>query len=146
MKSKISLIVIILSLLQMYCSEIQITGLNVEKELNQTADSIRKDKSFIYKLDDKTVGKKGYYYIMRNNGKASYHPVKALLNYDFSEDQFVKRILKERNGCLSSSTGGVFRYIFFTEIDSSEILCLTIERVEFTGPVLECNKNFEEIK
>ena len=144
MKIKISLIITVLSLLHLYCSDIQISRNSVLKELNLTADSIKKDKRYIYKLDNKTVGKNGYFYIIRTDAKISYHPSKALLNYDFSRDPFVQRILKERNGCLSFNANGVHRYIFFTEIDSSEILCLTIGSLEFTGPVYECNKNVEE--
>ncbi len=140
MKITIPLIAIMMALPLLQCSEMQITGFSVRNELNSTADSIRKNRNYVYKLDDKTVGKKGFFYIIRNNATVSYHPVKALSEYDFSGDPFVQRILKNRNGCVSSCSNEACRYIFFTEIDSNEILCLSIDGTEFGEPVDGCIK------
>ena len=139
MKTKIVIILAILSLLNLCCSGVQVTGQNARKELNSAAESIRTDKSRIYKLDGRTVGEKGYFYAVRNNGTISYHPKKALVDSDFSRYPFIQRILKERNGCFSFNADGSWRYIFFTEIDSSEILCLTIGSSEFADTVDECS-------
>ena len=128
----------------MFCSGMQISGDSVRRELDSTADSIKKDKSTIYKLDGKIIGRNGYFYLIRNNGTISYHPEKALINYDFSRFSFVQKILKDRNGCILSGADGVQRYIFFTEIDSSEILCLTIDGAEFIEPVYECSSDIQQ--
>lgn len=128
------------------CSGLQVTSDNARKELQSAADSIKKDKKNIYKLDEKSFGRKGYFYIIRNNGRISYHPKKALINFDFSGYHFVKNILKERNGCLSFNTDGTGRHVFFREIDTEEILCLTIESAEFSEPVYGCDSKIEEKK
>jgi len=126
------------------CSGMQITEHNVRKELQQTAESIKKDKKSIYKLDSKTVGQKGYFYMIKNDGRISHHPKKGLINSDFSRFQFIQRILKERNGCLSFNADGTRRYIFFNEAGGDEILCLTIDVSEFNDPVYGCDSNLEE--
>ncbi len=128
------------------CSGIQITEQNVRKELQQNAESIKKDKTSIYKLDSKTVGQKGYFYMIRNDGRISYHPKKGLVNSDFSRFPFVQRILKERNGCLSFNADGTRRYVFFNEAGGDEILCLTIDMSEFNEPVYGCDSKAEEKK
>jgi len=146
MNKKITTGLITLSLLNLFCSEMQITESNVKKELHSAAASIKKDKYAIYKLDDRTIGKKGYFYVIRNNGTISYHPKKSLINFDFSRYPFVQKILNDRNGCLFFNADGTGRYVFFREINSEEILCLTIDSIEFAETVYECDSNIEEKK
>jgi hypothetical protein len=144
MKRKITIILLCLSLLNLFCSGMEITEDNVRNELRLAADSIKKDKNSIYKLDEMTIGNRGYFYIIRNNGTISYHPKKALINFDFSRYPFVRKILKERNGCLSFNADGTQRYVFFSEIDSEEILCLAIDSIEFSDTVYKCDSDIEE--
>jgi len=144
MKIKTLIILTALTFMNLYCSGIEVTEYNVKKELQLTADNIRKDKNNIYKLDNRIIGKKGYFYIIRSTGEILYHPKKALINNDFSKYQFIQKILKTRNGCLSFNPDGSRRFVFFTEINSNEILCLTIESVEFIGHVENCDSNIEE--
>lgn len=132
------LIIIAFSISIICCSGIEITENNVKKELTSVADSIRKNKKSVLSLDDRIIGKKGYFYIIRSNGKILYHPKKALINFDFSDYPFIKEILNRRNGCLSLNADGIQKYLFFSEIDSEEILCLSIDSSEFTGPVQGC--------
>lgn len=146
MNRKITIILLSLSLLNFYCSEMQITEDNVRRELQSAADLIKNDKNSIYKLDNRTVGNKGYFYIIRNNGTISYHPKKALINFDLSRYPFVQKILKDRNGCLSFNADGILRYVFFSEIDESEILCLAIDNIEFSDTVYKCDSDIEERK
>jgi len=146
MNRKISITLIPLFFINLYCSGMKITDYNVKKELQSAAETIRKDKKNIYKLDNKIIGKKGYFYIIRSDGKISHHPKKALINSDFSAYPFVRKILEGRNGCLSFNADGLRRYVFFTEIDSGQILCLTIESGEFDGTVYECNSKIEDRK
>lgn len=146
MKRKITIILISLSLLNLFCSGMQITEDNVRNELRWLADSIKNDKNSIYKLDDRTVGNRGYFYILRNNGTISYHPKKALINFDLSRYPFVQKILKNRNGCMSFNADGTQRYVFFNEIDSEEILCLAIDSIEFSDTVYKCDSDIEERK
>ena len=128
------------------CSGMQITEQNVIKELQQTAESIKKDKESIYKLDSKTVGKKGYFYLMNNKGRILHHPKKGLINSDFSRFPFIQKILEKRNGCISFNADGTKRYLFFNEAGGDEILCLTIDMNEFNEPVYGCDSNAEEKK
>ncbi len=143
MKKKVLKAFMTFLLINLSCSGLQITGPGLRKELLKSAESIKKDKSNIYKLDDRVIGKKGYFYILRSNGTISYHPRKALINVDFSRYPFVQKILNERNGCLSSNADGVHRFVFFREIDADEILCLTIESSEFDETVDQCNSNIK---
>ena len=144
MKRNITIILISFSLLNLFCSGMQITEDNVRNELRSAADSIKNDKNSIYKLDERTVGSRGYFYIIRNNGTISYHPKKALINFDLSRYPFVQKILKNRNGCLSFNTDGTQRFVFFNEIDSEEILCLAIDSIEFSDTVYKCDSDIEE--
>ncbi len=125
------------------CSAMQITENNVRKELQSAAESIKKDRKSIYKLDKNTVGRKGYFYIIKNDGKISHHPKKGLINSDFSRFPFIQKILKERNGCFSFNADGTQRYVFFNEAGGDEILCLTIEAGEFNDPVSGCDSKIE---
>ena len=131
MKKKFLTSLTILSLITLYCTTTSINEYNVQKELNDKVKSIKKDRDYVYKLDNKIIGKSGYFYILRSNGTISYHPKKALIDVDFSAFAFVKKILSEKNGCILMETEGVSKYIFFREIDENEILCLTIDKSEF---------------
>ena len=146
MKKEILIIIAVLSSGIFSCSAMQITEDNVRKELQQTAESIKKDKKSIYKLDSRTVGQKGYFYMIKKDGRISHHPKKGLINSDFSRFPFIQKILKERNGCLSFNADGTRRYIFFNEAGGDEILCLTIDVNEFNDPVYKCDSNVEEKK
>ena len=138
MNKKLLAALYILSLIALYCTTTSVNEHNVQKELLKRAELIKKNRNYVYKLDNKTVGENGYFYILRSNGKVSYHPKKALIDVDFSAFPFVKKILMERNGCILVQAEGVSRYIFFREIDKDEILCLTIDKDEFKEAVIEC--------
>jgi hypothetical protein len=136
----------VLFCLNLCCAGRMVTGSNIKKELIKTAESIKKDRSLIYTLDKKTIGKTGYFYIIRNDGRISYHPKKGLINFNFSEYPFTKKILKERNGCLTYTVDAVVRNIFYRELDADEILCLTIDSNEFDETVYECETPAEKNK
>ncbi len=68
---------------------------------------------------------KGYYYILKNNGEIAYHPKKGLKGSDFSRFGFVKKILKDKNGCIRFDTGDISRIIIFKETCDGAILCYT---------------------
>ena len=143
MKKEILIIIAALSFGIFSCTGMQITENNVRKELQQTAESIKKNKKSIYKLDSKTIGKKGYFYVIKNDGRISHHPKKGLINSDFSKYPFIQQILKEKNGCISFNADGTRRYIFFHEAGGDDILCLTIDMNEFSDPVYGCDSNVE---
>ena len=130
-----------LSLITLCCATSGVDEYSVHRELKAKAESIKKDRDYVYKLDNKTIGKNGYYYILRSNGRVSYHPKKALIGVNFSAYPFVKKILTERNGCIMMEAEGVSKYIFFREIDEQEILCLTIDKSEFKeSPSADCGQ------
>jgi len=133
MKKKLLISLSILSLITLYCTTTSINEYNAQKEIDNQVNSIKKNRDYVYKLDNKTIGKSGYYYILRSNGKIAYHPKKALIDADFSTLSFVKKILTEKNGCIMMEEAGVSRYIFFKEIDENEILCLTIDKSEIVA-------------
>ena len=138
MKKKSLTVLSFLSLLVLYCATTGVDEYSVQKKLHASAESIKKNRNSVYKLDNKTVGKNGYYYILRNSGRVSYHPKKALIDVDFSTFPFVKEILLKRNGCIMMQADGVSRYIFFSEVDENEILCLTIDKSEFKEATINC--------
>ena len=122
-----------------HCSSMGITAGSINIELDKTAESIKKDRSQVYTLDQKKTGATGYYYIIRSDGRISYHPKKGLINFSFSDYTFAKKILKEKNGCLVSSAEGKRRYIFYREIGREEILCLTINSNEVDEHPEDCD-------
>ena len=138
MKKKCLAALSVLSLSILYCATTGIDEYSVQKKLNSRAESIKKDRNSVYELDNKTIGKDGYFYILRSSGKISYHPQKALIDVDFSTFSFVKEILLKRNGCIIMQAEGTGRYIFYREIDENEILCLTIDKSEFKEAVINC--------
>jgi len=138
MKKKILISLLFLSLTALYCTTTNIDEYSVQKELYDRAESIKKNRNSVYKLDNRTIGKNGYFYILQSSGKISYHPKKALIGVDFSTYPFVEKILTKRNGCIMMEIEGVSRYIFFREIDKDEILCLTIDKSEFKEKVVNC--------
>lgn len=139
MPRTLSITLIIMSMLYLHCASWTISAQNITRELQASAESIKKDRSLVYTLDQKKIGATGYFYIMRNDGVILYHPKKALINFSFSEYAFAKKILKEKNGCLTSTADRITRYIFYCEIDKNEILCLTIDSNEVDETSLDCS-------
>jgi hypothetical protein len=146
MNKKALLILSVISLTNLFCSGFQLNESNAKMELQSAANDIAKDKGSIYKLDRKVIGKKGYFYMIRNDGRVLYHPKKALINYDFSRYSFVQQMLKKRNGCFSYNAEGTERYIFFREINDNEILCLTLDGSEFGEEIKGCESDIEDKK
>lgn len=124
--------------LHLNCAGWTIPYSDINRELRAVAESIKNNRSLVYTLDQKKVGTSGYFYIMRSDGRISYHPKKGLINFSFSDYAFAKRILSERNGCVVSTADRITRYIFYCEIDKNEILCLTMDCSEVDGNLPEC--------
>ncbi len=135
---RLVLSLIILTLLCTGCAGLSVTPTSAQVELNDTVAMLQKDSGNRAALDRKTVGARGYFYIIKTDGTVAYHPKKKLINLNFGQYQFVRKILERRNGCLSYNIDGVNRYIFFREIDRGSILCLAIESDEFSEPVPDC--------
>lgn len=138
MKKLIQLIILIISMSGVYCASGRVTGLEVKNDLINVAAFIKDNKDSLNSLDRKTVGERGYFYVIRNDGVVLFHPQKKLINMNFVQYPFVREILRRRNGCLSYRIEGIQRYIFFNGIDDDRILCVAIESSEFSEPVSGC--------
>lgn len=138
MQRTVLIILLTIPVLYLNCAGWTIPGSDINRELLAVAESIRKDRSLVYTLDQKKVGTSGYFYIMRSDGRISYHPKKGLINFSFRDYAFAKKILSERNGCVVSTADRITRYIFYREIDKNEILCLTMDSSEVDGNLPAC--------
>jgi hypothetical protein len=138
MQRSILITVMIATISHFQCISWTLSIKNINRELTDTAESLKKDRSLVYKLDQKKVGATGYFYIMKTDGRISYHPKKGLINFSFSEYAFAKKIIKNKNGCLVSTADSRTRYIFYNDIGGGEILCLTIDSSEIDENAFSC--------
>lgn len=105
---------------------------SLEAGISETAAKQKLNENF-REFDNLNRSGRGYYYILNKNGIIVYHPEKGLIGSDFSRFGFVRKILKERKGCIRSEAGAVSRIILFREKSGYEILCYTIPENEITG-------------
>lgn len=142
MKKNIAITAVILALTSGCGSEQIKTFDALEQKVSGTAAELSSGKN-LRKLETRNRSNSGYYYILNNNGTIIYHPEKGLTGSDFSRFGFVRKILKEQNGCIRSEAGTVSRIIIFREKGGDEILCYTIPDNEITGSE-RCARYIEE--
>ena len=139
MKRKFTVTAAILLLLSSCATEQRVNYITLKERVSAASEGISSGSVKIQDLERFNGGGKGYYYLITSEGRVIYHPKKGLIGSDFSRYDFVKRILEERNGCISSDTGGVPRIILFRSFDRDDILCYTIEENQVPGSE-ECGK------
>lgn len=105
---------------------------SLEARIFETAVALTKNNDFS-ELEKHNRSGRGYYYILNKNGIIVYHPEKGLIGSDFSRFGFVRKVMRDKNGCFRSEAGAVSRIILFREKAGDEILCYTIPENEITG-------------
>lgn len=130
---KITVSIIVILALTSGCGSKNIRTFDaLELKVSDTATELASDKN--HRIPDSTSASgKGYYYIINSDGIIVYHPEKGLVGSDFSRFGFVRKILKEKNGCIRSEAGGVSRIIIFREKGKEEILCYTVPENGISG-------------
>ncbi len=124
--NKISAITALLCALLYSCSAGEVRTIDaLEAGISNAAASLEKGDDY-RKLEKYSRHGKGYYYILNRHGIIIYHPEKGLIGSDFSRYGFVKKILRDKNGCIRSEAGAVSRIVLFREKGAEEILCYTI--------------------
>ena len=110
----------------------------IHADMESVARGISVDRSYMYTLGNRRIGKTGYYYVLDTDGRVVFHPRSALIGTSFSKVLFIDQLLGEKSGCLTYTLGNRKHYLFFMHIDDSEILCLSIVSEDLPQAV-ECN-------
>ncbi len=109
----------------------------IRTEMAAIIRDINTNRNVINSLGNRRVGKTGYYYILDSDGRVVFHPRQALIGSTFNRTWFINQLLTERSGCLTYTLGNRTHYLFFSPINDSEILCLSIVSEDLPNPV-EC--------
>ncbi len=115
-----------------------VTVASIQKDVENFRSDIAKDRNAILSIKTRRVAKSGFYYIINGDGKIVFHPRPLLVGADFSRFLFVKEILKKREGCFFHSMGEVSQLMIFRQLNSDEILCLSIPSEEVHEENLTC--------
>lgn len=109
-----------------------------QEELADAADMLNRDRNSFGSLNSIAYPGSGYFYILDMHGKVLMHPERALCGMDFSRYDFVKKILGEKNGCLTLTSGSRMINLFYTALDNGDILCFSFESVPGVKTYIEC--------
>jgi hypothetical protein len=110
----------------------------IQREFRSIQKSVASNRMNMRNLKDTTVGKSGFFYVVDNTGKVSFHPQAVLIGRDFSSFKFMQELLEKKKGCIIYGIGPRERVIFFAPINDREVLCLSIESEEVRGSMEEC--------
>ena len=109
-----------------------------EEELASASARLNRDRSCFDSLNSINYPGSGYFYILDMHGKVLMHPEKALCGMDFSRYDFVKKILVEKKGCLTFTSGSRIINLFYTALDNGDILCFSFESAPGINTYKEC--------
>ncbi|MBN2159232.1 MAG: Cache 3/Cache 2 fusion domain-containing protein [Spirochaetes bacterium] len=111
-----------------------VTADRIRADMASVVKSIRANRGTIDRLNDRRVGKTGFYYIVDTNGRVVAHPQKALIGSSFRDHWFVNTIIDRGTGCISYRLGSRTHLVFFNRLDDWEILCFSILADDLTQP------------
>jgi len=114
-----------------------VTSDSIKTEMAAIIRDITADRTVMNSLRERRVGKTGFYYILDADARVIFHPRQALIGTSFSKTWFVTQMLTRKNGCLTYTLGNRIHFLFFSPINDSEILCLSIVSEDLPRPV-EC--------
>ncbi|GEM_PF-1247010 len=137
-KKLFTTVAIILPIMLCSCASSTVTERNIRMELSRAKRMIQTDRDKMVKLKDKKVNKRGFFYVIDNSGLVVYHPQELLIGRNFNNYWFIQAILKNRSGCLSYLVGTQEHYIFFDNINRSQILCYSVSAADMEGPLDKC--------
>ncbi len=106
----------------------------VSAEFRKTFEPLYRSPLAIDSIRQRRVGATGYYYLVSPQGIIIYHPQSAIVGMNFSENPLVKRIMREKNGCLRHLFEGTEKVLIFRPLADGSILCLTLSTGEITDP------------
>ncbi|HPV40500.1 MAG TPA: hypothetical protein PKX40_04910 [Spirochaetota bacterium] len=109
----------------------------IKTEMAAIIRDINADRTFMNSLGEKRVGKTGFYYVLDADARVVFHPRQALIGASFSKTWFVSQLLTRKSGCLTYTLGNRTHFLFFSPVNESEILCLSIVSEDLPQPV-EC--------
>ncbi|HPL15052.1 MAG TPA: Cache 3/Cache 2 fusion domain-containing protein [Spirochaetota bacterium] len=114
-----------------------VTSDRIKAEMAAIIRNIATDRTVMNSLREKRVGKTGFYYVLGADARVVFHPRQALIGTSFSKTWFVSQLLTRKTGCLTYTLGNRTHFLFFSPINDSEILCLSIVSEDIPQPV-EC--------
>ncbi len=106
----------------------------VSAEFRKTFEPLYRSPLAIDSIRQRRVGATGYYYLVSPQGVIIYHPQSAIVGMNFSENPLVKRIMREKNGCLRHLFEGTEKILIFRPLADGSILCLTLSTAEIADP------------
>ena len=113
---------------------------SAQEELSRARGVLDNDRDQFVRLNRTSYPGNGYFYILSPAGLILRHPEKALEGVDYSSYDFVMRILREKNGCISLDAGGRQINIFYAELKNGDILCFTFESSAAGKTYKECTR------
>lgn len=109
-----------------------------QEELSRAKETLENDQEQFLRLNRISYPGNGFFYILSSTGIIVRHPENALEGVNYSSYDFVIKILREKNGCLSLDAGGRVINIFYTELKNGDILCFTFESSAAEKTYKEC--------
>lgn len=110
------------------------------EELDRAKQVLENDMGQFIRLNRTSYPGNGYFYIISPAGIILRHPESALEGVDYSSYDFVMKILREKNGCISLDAGGRTINIFYTGLNNGDILCFTYESSPVEKTYKECTR------
>lgn len=107
-----------------------------DSEMSASSDFIDKyaKESFEKFVNTKVIGNTGYYYLINEKGDVLMHPDKKIVGKNLADRDFVKYILKEKNGSVKYRWEGVKKLAGFAHMESmNAILVGGADINEFVG-------------
>ena len=124
---------------------------SAQEELARAREILENDRDQFIRLNRASYPGNGYFYILSPSGIILRHPETALEGVNYGSYDFVEKILRSKNGCISFDAGGRVINIFYSEFKNGDILCFTFESSAAEKTYKECitgsrNNNHERIQ
>jgi|GEM_PF-806921 hypothetical protein len=117
---------------------------SAEEELSRVKDILENDREQFVRINRITYPGNGYFYILSPRGIILRHPEKALEEVDYSNFDFIEKIIRTKNGCISFDTNDRVINVFYSEFKNGDILCFTFESSAAEKTYKECTAGKQE--
>lgn len=111
---------------------------SAQEELARAQQILENDRDQFIRLNRASYPGNGYFYILSPSGTILRHPETALEGVNYGSYDFIEKILRSKNGCISLDAGGRVINIFFSEFKNGDILCFTFESSAAEKTYKEC--------
>lgn len=123
------------------CAHLSVISKNtIDKKFDTIITNVNRNSQYIYRLKKMHIGSSGYFYVIGTNGRIVYHPKEALIGMSFMKNSFVKKMIEKRTGCTMQHIKPENRIIIFRPINTSLILCMSIDPSEVNDEELDCQE------